>query len=103
MEEKSRKLLEMFQELQAEFEGAARKKFQDFDMEEDMTWIVGPDDFRVAKGPCADQSGCTDRCKPNLCYDKGVCEAKHICGYRCRVFGSPCMAQCKSLCYSQPV
>lgn len=102
MDEKEQKLLQLFREIQAEFESVASKKLQAFGMEEDLTWIVGPDDSRVAKGPCADQSGCRERCKPDVCI-KGICEAKHVCGYRCRLYGEPCGARCGQLCYSQPI
>lgn len=105
MDEQDKKMVEMLQQMQRDIEASIKGSVtkEDAALAREVEMLNWEESARgiVQAGPCASQAGCTARCKPNviLCNADFICEADHICGYRCRVVNSPCGNR---ICYSQP-
>lgn len=105
MNEQDKKMVKMLQQLQADIESSVKGALarDGIKIDRDVELLRWEDGVRgiVKAGPCASQAGCTKRCKPNviLCGVDFVCEADHICGYRCRLVQDQCG---RRTCYSQP-
>ncbi|MCW2308381.1 hypothetical protein [Rhodobium gokarnense] len=104
-DDQDQKMVEMLQKLQADIDNSVREVLSEKGVDVDrgfevLNWEDGARGV-IQAGPCASQGDCIARCKPNvvLCATDLICEADHICGYRCRIVQDQCGQR---ICYSQP-